>query len=127
MREVCEHAARLHPRPPPHRAHKAQRVEVGDGQHQLCTLPPLPPPPAHPPHRAPVHKAQRVEVGDGQHQLCGVEASQRLVKRALSVQLEEEVAAVDKVQHQVELARGLRGGWVGVQVGGEEGGGRGEL
>jgi hypothetical protein len=72
-----------------------------------------------------VDKAERVEVRDREHELGRVEARQGLVKGARAVQLEEEVPAVDKVEDEVELARGLRaswGGWVGGRVG--LGGGR---
>ena len=53
-------------------------------------------------------EAERVEVRDREDELGRVEARQGLVKGARAVQLEEEVPAVDKVEDEVELARGLR-------------------
>jgi hypothetical protein len=51
-----------------------------------------------------------VEVRDGQHDLRQVEARELLAERALPVELEEEMAAVDEVEQQVELGASLQGG-----------------
>ncbi len=51
--------------------------------------------------------AQAVQVGNGQDHLCSVQPRQVLIKDALPVQLEEQVAAIHKVQHQVQLGRRL--------------------
>ena len=52
--------------------------------------------------------AKGVEVRNGQHKLRGVQARQVLVEDALPVQLEEQVAPIHEVQHQVQLARRLQ-------------------
>jgi hypothetical protein len=55
-----------------------------------------------------VRDAEAVEVRNGKNHLGGVQPRQVLVKDALPVQLEEQVAAIHKVQHQVQLGRRLR-------------------
>lgn len=55
--------------------------------------------------------AQGVQMGDGKNHFGCVEPSKVLVKDAMPVELKEEVASVDEIKHQVELARCLQGMW----------------
>lgn len=57
-----------------------------------------------------VRDAKGMQMHNSKDHLSRVKPGQILVKNALSVQLEEEVPPVDKVQHQVELARRLHEG-----------------
>lgn len=54
-----------------------------------------------------VRDAKGMQMRNSKDHLSCVKPGQVLVENALSVQLEEEMPPVDKVQHQVELARRL--------------------
>ena len=51
-----------------------------------------------------MRNAQGMQVCNGKHQFCGVEARQVLIKDALSIELEEEMAPIDKIKDQVQFA-----------------------
>lgn len=55
-----------------------------------------------------VRDAQAMKMGNGQNHLRSVQARQILVKNALPVELEKQVPAIHKIQHQVQLARRLQ-------------------
>ena len=54
-----------------------------------------------------MHDLPLVQMRDCEDDLCEVEARELLAERALAVELEEEVAAVDEVEEEIQLRAGL--------------------